>query len=308
MMVARFTVRATLAGRTRWGGWGLLGDRPGPRWPPARPRRPGSQRPPRDALQSRLDPADTGPDETRAPREERCTWPSPRRCAHFCSPCSSRSRRRRPVATRPATTSAGSTACAPRSASSRCWSTASSAAWPRGGPSTWPRSRVLSHSSLTAGITEHWGKLGENVGVGPDNPTIWNAFLHSAEHYANLVDPAYNRVGVGVAFGGGSEWTCHKFMDLLGGSAPPPTSPPVVGAPPGHPGDLAGAPQHVGHQPQRDHHDCRSERHRQWWHGCHLDHGAAGPRRPDRRRRPTRSASPPCWPPCANSRPDRRRS
>jgi hypothetical protein len=102
---------------------------------------------------------------------------------------------------------------------------------------------ILSHSSLTAGITERWGKLGENVGTGPDNPTVWNAFLHSAEHYANLVDPTYNRVGVGVAFGFGSEWTCHKFMDLLGGgnppppppppttAAPPPTSPPVTVAP-----------------------------------------------------------------------------
>ncbi len=85
---------------------------------------------------------------------------------------------------------------------------------------------VLSHSSLTAGVTEHWTKLGENVGVGPSNPTIWNAFLHSAEHYANLVDPAFNRVGVGVAFGGGSEWTCHKFMQLAG--APPATTPPVT--------------------------------------------------------------------------------
>lgn len=91
---------------------------------------------------------------------------------------------------------------------------------------------VLSHSSLTAGVTERWGKLGENVGTGPDNPTVWNAFLHSAEHYANLVDPAYNRVGVGVAFGFGSEWTCHKFMELLGGGTPPPTSPPPTTAAP----------------------------------------------------------------------------
>jgi uncharacterized protein YkwD len=84
----------------------------------------------------------------------------------------------------------------------------------------------LSHSSLTAGVTEPWGKLGENVGVGPDNPTVWNAFLHSAEHYANLVDPAFNRVGVGLAVdGNGTEWTCHKFMQLLG-SGPPPASPP----------------------------------------------------------------------------------
>ena len=88
---------------------------------------------------------------------------------------------------------------------------------------------VLSHSSLTAGITETWAKLGENVGVGPDNATVWNAFLHSAEHYANLVDPAFNRVGVGVVFdGNGSEWTCHKFMELVGASAPPaPSAPPV---------------------------------------------------------------------------------
>jgi hypothetical protein len=87
---------------------------------------------------------------------------------------------------------------------------------------------VLSHSSLTAGITENWAKLGENVGVGPDNPTVWNAFLHSAEHYANLVDPAFNRVGVGVAIdGNGTEWTCHKFMDLVGASAPPATRAPA---------------------------------------------------------------------------------
>jgi hypothetical protein len=85
--------------------------------------------------------------------------------------------------------------------------------------------QVLSHSSLTAGITEPWAKLGENVGMGPDNATVWNAFLHSAEHYANLVDPAYNRVGVGVAFGGNSEWTCHKFMELTGAAPPPPPPP-----------------------------------------------------------------------------------
>ncbi len=87
---------------------------------------------------------------------------------------------------------------------------------------------VLSHSVLTAGITESWAKLGENVGVGPDNPTVWNAFLHSAEHYANLVDPSFNRVGVGVVVdGNGTEWTCHKFMELVGASAPPATSAPA---------------------------------------------------------------------------------
>jgi Cysteine-rich secretory protein family len=91
---------------------------------------------------------------------------------------------------------------------------------------------VLSHSSLTAGVTEQWGKLGENVGMGPDNATVWNAFIHSAEHYANLVDPSYNRVGVGLAFGHGLEWTCHKFMELVGGAPPPPPPPPTTTTPP----------------------------------------------------------------------------
>ena len=102
---------------------------------------------------------------------------------------------------------------------------------------------ILSHSNLTAGITEKWGKLGENVGMGPDNATVWNAFLHSAEHYANLVDPSYNRVGVGVAFGHGLEWTCHKFMELLGGPPPPPPPPPP-------PTTTTAAARHL---PARDH-------------------------------------------------------
>ena len=80
---------------------------------------------------------------------------------------------------------------------------------------------LIHSSSLSSGISSHWTKLGENIGMGPANAAVWTAFLHSSQHYANLVDPAFNRVGVGVAYGGGSQWTCHRFMAASGGGGQP---------------------------------------------------------------------------------------
>jgi hypothetical protein len=93
---------------------------------------------------------------------------------------------------------------------------------------------VLSHSpDLAAGISANWLKLGENVGTGPNNSAIWTAFVNSAHHYANIVDPDFNRVGVGVAYAGnGAQWTTQRFMQVSGGgggggggSTPPPATP-----------------------------------------------------------------------------------
>jgi len=66
---------------------------------------------------------------------------------------------------------------------------------------------------LVAGVTSTWQKLGENVGYGPSTPLVWNAFLNSPNHYANLVDPAYTHIGVGIVVDGrGVQWTTHRFM------------------------------------------------------------------------------------------------
>ena len=87
---------------------------------------------------------------------------------------------------------------------------------------------TLSHSpDITSGISQHWLKVGENVGVGPDNSTIFAAFVASPHHYENLVDPDFNRIGVGVADGGGRQWTCHRFMQI--GGAPAPAAAPANG-------------------------------------------------------------------------------
>ncbi|MGZ4728980.1 MAG: CAP domain-containing protein [Acidimicrobiales bacterium] len=79
---------------------------------------------------------------------------------------------------------------------------------------------TLSHSpDLSSGISSNWTKLGENVGTGPGNDAIWTAFVNSAHHYANIVDPDFNRVGVGVAYAGnGMQWTTQRFMQVSGGS------------------------------------------------------------------------------------------
>ncbi len=73
----------------------------------------------------------------------------------------------------------------------------------------------LSHSpDLAVGLTQSWTKLGENVGVSPEGEIsrLFEAFINSPSHYANLVDPAYDSIGIGVVYRDGRMWTTHRFM------------------------------------------------------------------------------------------------
>ncbi len=84
---------------------------------------------------------------------------------------------------------------------------------------------TLYHSTLTDGITVAWTKLGENVGVGGDVPSLFQAFVNSPLHYANMVDPTFQWVGLGVAYGGGRMWVAMEFMAGAAPPAPPPPPP-----------------------------------------------------------------------------------
>jgi hypothetical protein len=78
-------------------------------------------------------------------------------------------------------------------------------------------------------VTGNWSKLGENVGMGPAIDSLFTAFVNSPHHYANLVDPAFTHVGVGVVWRGSTMYTSHEFMTLRGGApapAPRATAPP----------------------------------------------------------------------------------
>ncbi len=81
------------------------------------------------------------------------------------------------------------------------------------------------HSTLSDGITADWRKLGENVGMGGSVQPLHEAFIASPKHYANLVDPEFNYVGIGVAYAGGTLFVTESFMKLT--TAPVAVTPPA---------------------------------------------------------------------------------
>ena len=87
------------------------------------------------------------------------------------------------------------------------------------------------HSVLSDGITVRWQRLGENVGMGGDVDSLHRAFVASPHHYENLVNPDYDRIGVGVARdASGTLFVAEEFMQTA--PAPGVTAPPPVKAPP----------------------------------------------------------------------------
>ncbi len=64
--------------------------------------------------------------------------------------------------------------------------------------------------------------------------SLFDAFVASPGHYANLVDPQYTRVGVCVGRdANGKLFTTHRFIAIAGdGAAPPPPPPPPTTAAP----------------------------------------------------------------------------
>jgi hypothetical protein len=88
---------------------------------------------------------------------------------------------------------------------------------------------AISHNpNVGSQVTAPWRTIGENVGAGPEVGGIMSAFVNSPSHHANLVEPRYDYVGVGVTWGGdGRMYTVHVFMDLDGGAAAPPATEPA---------------------------------------------------------------------------------
>ena len=58
------------------------------------------------------------------------------------------------------------------------------------------------HSGNLGGqLSWGWQSWAENVGYGPSVNWVHDAFMNSGYHAANILDPSYNYVGVGVAYG-----------------------------------------------------------------------------------------------------------
>ena len=75
---------------------------------------------------------------------------------------------------------------------------------------------------ISGGFTGSWQKMGENVGVGANVQVLIDAFVASPGHYANIVDPSFGEVGVGVVWKDGALYTTHRFVQS--GDPPPATT------------------------------------------------------------------------------------
>jgi peptidoglycan hydrolase-like protein with peptidoglycan-binding domain len=72
------------------------------------------------------------------------------------------------------------------------------------------QSRLFHNPDLTSDVA-HWLAVGENVGVGPSVDAIADAFMHSPEHRANILDGDYTEVGVGTKMVGNTLWVAEVF-------------------------------------------------------------------------------------------------
>ncbi len=88
----------------------------------------------------------------------------------------------------------------------------------------------ISHSNLADGVSADWYRLGENVGRGPDTGSIAQALINSPGHYANLIDPGFQYVGVGVVSTADTCYVSEVFMELASQPAPS-TSTSAAGTP-----------------------------------------------------------------------------
>ena len=74
------------------------------------------------------------------------------------------------------------------------------------------RENTLFHNMGLPRVVHNWTTIGENVGEGPSEAMIENAFMHSAPHRANILNPRYTQLGVGIVEDShGDVWVTEDF-------------------------------------------------------------------------------------------------
>ncbi len=78
------------------------------------------------------------------------------------------------------------------------------------------RGTIFHAEDLSIGVPDGWAKLGENVGYAPVGQVqvLFEAFVASPLHRANLLDEGFDRIGVSVVEADdGRIYTTHRFME-----------------------------------------------------------------------------------------------
>jgi Cysteine-rich secretory protein family len=63
----------------------------------------------------------------------------------------------------------------------------------------------------------HFSAAAENVGYGGDAETLQSGWMHSPPHRANLLNPAYTEMGVGIFRSGNQLWATEDFATTVEG-------------------------------------------------------------------------------------------
>jgi uncharacterized protein YkwD len=83
----------------------------------------------------------------------------------------------------------------------------------------------LQHDLETHGSAD-WTSYGENVGEAPSNnaDALFQAYMNSPEHRANILSADFRYVGVGVVFAGSTAWNTLDFVDAYRAATPKTTT------------------------------------------------------------------------------------
>ena len=74
------------------------------------------------------------------------------------------------------------------------------------------RGRIYHSSNLAAGVSPGWRVIGENVAVAGSIEQAQTALEQSAGHLANMVNPQFTEVGVGVTVSRGRVYVVQVFV------------------------------------------------------------------------------------------------
>jgi len=87
----------------------------------------------------------------------------------------------------------------------------------RGWSAQMAAAHALSHNPNLAGSVSGWYMIGENVAQAGSASQAQSLFMASSEHRANILEPVYNRVGIGVVVASdGSVWFTVDFEQTAG--------------------------------------------------------------------------------------------
>lgn len=74
------------------------------------------------------------------------------------------------------------------------------------------RATIFHSSNLASGVTEGWTSIGENVALAGSVDEAQRALEASPGHYANMVNPLFNNVGIGVTVRNGVTYVVQVFV------------------------------------------------------------------------------------------------